>query len=221
MLRRGPSSPVRWLVNVFAGTLVVGTLAVVVATQLPDEPASGAAPANVRCAIVGEGAITESGQFIPYEMTFGGLLSDGPIVAVGSVAMGTVPNHAQFKASVLDGLARQHTVVADNGSVYAYFLDQDIAGLTRSEILARHGIELDQDRRSNDMAFSAQLIEMFAGRAIAVQVGPFDGALTWSDPDASGLRPHNIYWSDGALEFALSADRSASAILNLARSLVC
>ncbi|MBA2338070.1 MAG: hypothetical protein H0V96_10005 [Acidimicrobiia bacterium] len=45
--------------------------------------------------------------------------------------------------------------------------------------------------------------------------------VVWADPDPTGTRTHNLYWSDGAFNYALIAERSAEEILTLGRSLVC
>jgi hypothetical protein len=205
----------RWGISLFGATVIIAILAIGVGPRL------GGANANDRCASIAEGTIVESQKFVIFEDRLGGLVNEAVIVPVGSVAVVAVPPQAVVKVASLGGLARQHTIVADNGVAYAYFLDGPLAGLTRNEFVRRGGIQLDQDPRVTEKAFAAHLLEAFGERVVAVAVGAYDGAVTWSDPDVNGMRPHNVYWSDGAYEYALTANLSAAAVVNLARSLVC
>ena len=58
-------------------------------------------------------------------------------------------------------------------------------------------------------------------RATAVDVGRYSGALTWADPDASGLRTHNLYWFDGTYLMSLVAVRGPEDLVNMGRELAC
>jgi hypothetical protein len=71
------------------------------------------------------------------------------------------------------------------------------------------------------MSFATYLTITFPARTTPVKVGSFDGALTWADPDANGVRTHNLYWSDGKFNYSLIVNRSADATLALGRGLVC
>ena len=69
--------------------------------------------------------------------------------------------------------------------------------------------------------FAAYLLTTLGDRATPVYVGEHKGAMVWADPDSHGIRTHNLYWSDGTSNYAVIADLSAEATLNLGRVLVC
>lgn len=60
-------------------------------------------------------------------------------------------------------------------------------------------------------------------RVNLVPVGPFDAAVTWADPDAKGIRWHNVIWTDPARggDFKLEALMGPEELVRLARELVC
>lgn len=204
-----------WTIRLLAGGIVLFVLAVGVGSRI------GGAGASERCTDVAEGAIVESVKFTPYAGRRDGPVNQVAILPDGAQADAEVPSQAAVRVTSLDGLARQHTIVGQNGEAYAYFLDEALNGLSRNEFISRGGIELDQDPRVTGTWFAANLIELHEGRALPVAVGAFDGALTWGDPDINGVRAHNVYWSDGQYEYALTADRSAASLVTLARSLAC
>lgn len=172
------------------------------------------------CANVAEGAIVESQRFTPYGMRYSGPMEDGPLSFL-SGASSAVPPEAKLTVATLDGRARQASLVT-GGAVYAYFLDRPLDNLTYSEFVRLGGIQLHQDPiPTGEGPFSAYLLSFLGERAVAERIGPYDGALTWADPDVNGVRTHNVYWSDGSYNFALITNQSAASVVNLARSLVC
>lgn len=178
------------------------------------------ATAAEQCGPVVEGTIIESQRFTDYEFQRGGPIDEVVIVAAGAELVAEVPQEAVVKAPVIGGRARQHTLVIDTGAVYSYFLDRPLGGLTRSEFIRLGGIELHQEP-VNDAPFFVHLLSVLGDRAVPVAIGSLAGAITWADPDANGVRTHNVYWSDGSHDFALIADESAAFAVSLARSIVC
>ena len=168
------------------------------------------------CASMAEGVIVESAEFTPYDQMRTKPLD--PIV-IGTSAAESVSAMAQYGLATVSGLPLRHTVSATDGSVYAYYLDGDLNGLTRSEFLRLGGIEFDQD--TGDGSFAKYLLDTFRHRAVPVTIGSFEGAVTWGDPLADGVRPHGVYWSDGKYNYSLIADRSAADLVSLARDIVC
>lgn len=168
------------------------------------------------CDVAVAGSIAENAQFTPYEVMRTKPV-DGLIGAKSDSA--ALPSRAAYAGQAIDGLTRQFTVDNSDGSVYSYFLDRDTAGLKHSDFLELGGIELHQDPGTD--SFAAYILKRPGGQAVAVRLGGFDAALTWGDPDVKGTRPHGLYWFDGAYNYALIGDRSASALVNLGRQLVC
>ncbi len=93
--------------------------------------------------------------------------------------------------------------------------------MSTSHFAAAGGIELDRDPIGAGTPFAGYLLSAFPDRAGEVAIGPFKAALVWADPLESGVRPHNLYWSDDEYNYALIADRSAVEIVSLGRSMVC
>jgi hypothetical protein len=172
------------------------------------------------CKAVPSEAIIESAEFTPYETRLSHLPGGVPIVAGDELP--AAPSSATFRVAQIAGLGRRHTIALSNGSVYAYFHDRPMSGLTVPEFRLQGGIEFDQDPRDGNQPFAAALVRQFPTRATPVKVGQFDGAVTWGDPDENGTRTHNVYWSDAEFNYALiTTEKSAAEALNLARSLVC
>jgi hypothetical protein len=190
----------------FAVVLLIGALGTVSVVVADRAGCSGVAAAS----------IAETSKFTPY----GNRLTTLSDVAIGGQSdSAAVPARTTYAASSIDGLARQYTIDASNGSVYSYFLDADTANMMHSDFVKLGGLELQQD--ASDQSFATYLLKELGERAVGVEVGSFDGALTWADPDENGIRTHNLYWFDGIYNYALIGDRSATDIVNLGRHLVC
>lgn len=218
-------SPMDRLARRWGSVLVVAPVVAVLviaaaSTRLDPEAGPQVAPAQ-GCGAVAEESIQESTNFTPYGLRRGGPIDTVPIVVSGSVTGAVVPQEASFRLTTVNGKLRQHTAVSANGSAYAYFADGPVTGLTRSQFLRAGGIQLDQDLLTDDVTMVSTLLMAFPDRTVSIAVGAFAGAVTWSDPYADGLRPHNVYWSDGRYQYALHANVSAAALVTLARSLVC
>jgi hypothetical protein len=103
---------------------------------------------------------------------------------------------------------------------YLYFSQNASASTTLSGLLGGGGIVLERNR-ANDSAFVDYLLDQLGDRATPINIGQHRGVLTWADPDANGIRTHNLYWFDGAYIQALIADRPAWKLVNIGRDLVC
>ncbi len=79
--------------------------------------------------------------------------------------------------------------------------------------------------RSGDASRSSYTQAMereFPGRANAVQVGPYMGAMHRADPDEEGFRPLYVGWTDSqGSTLVLSGDRTPAELLGLARRVAC
>lgn len=199
--------------------LLIGGLAAIAVLAIASGASRLTATTAASCNQLSEGAIGESQEFTPYELMrtkpFDGLIN--PTGAESA----PVPAKAKLAVSTIDGLERQFTVVGTNGAVYSYFLDRPLGAATRSDFLAEGGVQVDQEPLTPDGPFAMYLLATLGDRAVPVKVGPFDGALTWADPDVKGNRSHNLYWSDGEYNYSLISNRSAAAVVNLGRTLVC
>lgn len=185
------------------------------ATSIAAAPTSSTSPG---CAAV-DAAIIESKKFTPYE-AMRSHLPDLPINPSGDVAP---PVPAEAQVSSIDGLPVRWAILGPTGSVYQYFLGTDIdATLTLADFYAAGGIVLTRDRTENDgEVFSDYLLARLGERAVKVAIGDHAGALTWADPEVNGVRPHQLYWTDGQWNYILMVDRSPEKLLTLGRDLVC
>jgi hypothetical protein len=93
---------------------------------------------------------------------------------------------------------------------------------TLSDFLAGGGLLLSVTPGSGDAAQALKDDPEGGDRVTLVQVGSFNAALTWADPDENGVREHNIIWSSpGVGIFKIEAVLPAVDLVNVARELVC
>lgn len=113
-------------------------------------------------------------------------------------------------------------VVGDRSS-YQYFLDRPLdRELTAPGFRTAGGIQLDRDAVTDGDPYTADdVIEQVGDRAVKVQIGDYEGALVWADPESNGARPHHLYWSNGTYNYALIAVRGPERMVQLGRELVC
>lgn len=169
----------------------------------------------------GELAI-ENSEFTPYEL-MRGRLPDYELPRTTGI-----PAVARIRDPIVGGLARQADIVTAPGFVSTYFAESFPPGIRLSEFVASGGIQLDQqpsmteiDESGNSVTYTQRLAVQVGARGLLVQLGPYEGLLTWADPDVRGTRPHHLYWSTEDNDFALIADRTAEELLSLGRELVC
>lgn len=164
-------------------------------------------------------SIVESTKFTPYEVMHSHL--PDPVLNPTGEEAPQVPSDAQVAS--IDSLPRSWAVVSDTGAIYQYFLGSDIdQTLTLSNFFKAGGTELDRDPvESKSGSFVEYVLDTLGERAVKVEVGDYAGALSWSDPDVNGIRPHVLTWTDGQWNYVLTADRSPEALVNLGRDLVC
>jgi hypothetical protein len=148
------------------------------------------------------------------------LLLGNPTINPSGEELGEVPSDARVDS--IDGLPLRWASVSGNGEVYQYFLDTDIdPKLTIPEFIAAAGIELDRDPTSNGESFASFVLSTFGERAVKIELGNYEAALVWADPEINGIRTHHLYWSDGVYNYSLIADRSPEQLVTLGRDLVC
>jgi hypothetical protein len=162
--------------------------------------------------------ISESAQFTPADQqrdqAFDLPLPDLPLPATSQFA--SLPG---VGTSALP--PRQLELVSESGAAYGYYLDRPVAGMLVSDFIRSGGVEIDKEPMLDEMGFATRVLATLGDRATPVDVGPYQGALVWADPEQHGIRTHNLYWSDGIHNYAVIADLSAQATLNLGRVLVC
>lgn len=177
------------------------------------------ATADDTCAAVAEGSIRESTASVRYSDRLT-RMAELPILN-GLGANQAIPAESRFKPTSIDGRSRQHSATGERGSVTMYFLDRPLGSLTASELLAAGGIVLSQDPRIQHRTMADAAMARFPDRVITIKIGPHDGAVVWGDETRSGIRPHVVVWSDDSFEYRLDGDRSAAALVTVARSLAC
>ena len=201
--------------NLVGSALVAGFL--LFATISGGVVAAGLLP---QCGPMADGSVRESTAYVPFQARRSAPI-ELPIKSSGA-SSALLPSSASELAQSIDDRTASWVVVVDTGAVYRYYFDKELPdALTRSEFFAQDGVEFDIDPIVAEQPFYQYLIGQFPDRAVAVEVGGFDGAITWADPEANGVRTHNVYWSDGKSNFALVANRSAEEAVTLARTIAC
>ncbi len=162
------------------------------------------------------GPIAESSQFTPYNAR----LTHLDLLDVAITDVGQAPTSSE---SQLDGLPLRWEVGDGNRSSYQYFLRQPLdRQLTVPDFRAAGGIQFDRDLVTDGDPYTADdVIAQVGDRAVKVQVGDYDGALVWADPESNGARPHHLYWSDGTYNYTLIAVRDPERMVQLGREVVC
>src|SRR5918992_3289362 len=167
-----------------------------------------------------DGDIVESEEFTPYEDRLSHL-PDQVINPSGQQPVSIPPDGG---IESIDGLPLWGAIVSSNGALYQYFLGGDIdTSLTVPEFFATGGIELDRDPTDPENAGEnfTEYVLATSERAVEVEIGPHVAALVWADPESNGIRTHHLYWTDGAHNYSLIADRSAENLVTLGRELAC
>lgn len=105
--------------------------------------------------------------------------------------------------------------------VRLYYAPTPIGETTRlTDVIAEGGMLIVQRRAAGVDAALVQ--EEIGDRALIVDVGPHDAALVWADPLAKGVRPYNLYWSDGERDWSLIAGLTTpESVVAVARSIYC
>ncbi|HYN37133.1 MAG TPA: hypothetical protein VEV82_09190 [Actinomycetota bacterium] len=163
------------------------------------------------------GPIAESTQFTPYGQRLSYLASEDVAITDGG---GQAVTSSERR---VDGLPLRWQVGDGVRSSYQYFLETELdRQLTVPGFLAAGGIQLDRDLVTDgDPYTAADVIAQVGDRAVKVQIGDYEGALVWADPENNGARPHHLYWSDGTYNYALIAVRDPQRMVQLGRELVC
>ncbi len=176
------------------------------------------ARANDGCGPVA-GPIIQSKDFTPRELRRGWI--DPPLNREGD----SLANLDEFDGvTEIAGLPLwwvDRALTDDYLSEGAYYLDAPVGSMLVSEFVDAGGVQFSKESVFDESNSIAARLTRAGDRGIAVDVGSHDGMLVWADPDQSGTRTHNLYWSDGAFDYALIADRGAEEILALGRTLVC
>lgn len=172
------------------------------------------------CLDVAEGAIVESQGFTPYEAQ---LTRQPDLPMTDAIApLSLNAGSAAVPSDALDGLPLQGVAGGGNGGIYQFFLDRPLGrDLTISAFTASGGIRYSRLPNDGGDDYVKYMLQEFPSRAVPVEIAGHPGVLTWADPDANGVRPHHLYWSDGTYGYVLIADRRAASIVNLARHLAC
>lgn len=123
----------------------------------------------------------------------------------------------------IDGLPLRWEAGEGVEASYQYYLAGDLdQRLTVAGFRAAGGIQLDRDAVTDGGPYTADdVIAQVGDRAVRVQIGDYDGALVWADPESNGARPHHLYWSDGTYNYSLIAVRDPQRMVQLGRELVC
>ncbi|HET7685891.1 MAG TPA: hypothetical protein VFM19_05785 [Candidatus Limnocylindria bacterium] len=170
------------------------------------------------CQAVVAGSVLESTTFTPWTDMRSRLLE--PPIRLGASSVGA-QTEVTIAGPSLDGLPLWWSVATESGEVYQYFAAQAVPdAVSTADFFGADGLLLERSPGADD-AFIQYLLTELGERAVPVNVGGYQGALTWADPLSNGVRTHNLYWFDGAHTYALVGDRPAEALINLGRNLAC
>ena len=195
--------------NRHRSAMIVATIALVAAGTIVVASAQGSAGCDSDVP-----AIAESARFTPYSGRLSHL-PDSPLATGGGRAVDSSDRR-------MDGLALRWAGGDGEHSSYEYFFDREFDGeLTVPAFRAAGGIQLDREAHGGDPYTADDVIAQVGERAVQVQVGEFEGALVWADPESNGVRAHNLYWSDGTNNYTLIAVRDPRRMVQLAREFVC
>lgn len=163
-------------------------------------------------------AFVESREFTPFEDQITHV-PDFPINPDGApiaAAAGSGP-------TMLDGMSLAWAGAARGANAEAFYFDGVIGSkMTRPQFYAAGGISVltsPYDPLAGDYVANLQM--ELGDRVVLVEVGAFDGALTWWDPLSNGVRPHQLSWVSDGLVHSLIGERAPEALVNLARGTVC
>ena len=112
---------------------------------------------------------------------------------------------------------------ATDGAVYSYYGDVDKAdrtGLTAEGFAALGGLLVQREPKNDAADYADTLLATLGERATKVCLGDGHAALVWADPDSSGTRTHNLYWSYSGDNYALIGVRTPQELLSLANGLI-
>ncbi|GAA4733781.1 hypothetical protein GCM10023350_16700 [Nocardioides endophyticus] len=184
----------------------------------------GRAVETVRAPSAAEGCsakvepIDESPSFTPYErrLTHSPFPDDLAVRAVETPPLG-LPD-------TLDGLAVVGASEAEHGagSTVAYGGAAPKEG--RSAFLRSGGllVVLSPGVAGESVARDLAGDPLVADRIVQTTVGEHDAAVTWADPDESGLRPHHVLWTEpSGQEIDLVGVRAPEELVAIARDWVC
>lgn len=195
------------------GLLVVGAATLLVALHRP----TSSTGASSSCLPQQDGSIAESSRFTPWEAR----LTRLPDPLLNPTGAGFNGDSTAGIPEALDGLQLVWIASSDSGT-YAYYSSQPVdESTTASSFVGNGGLQFSIEPLDGSGSFAQWLLPHEGERATEVEISDSVGALTWSDPDDHGVRPHNVYWSDANSNFTLSGVRSPEALVTLARSIAC
>lgn len=205
----------RRLVSALASAVVA--LAVATAVLIGLQSNLIGAPLSAGCGQVPD--VQESTAFAPYADR----ISHLPGLPIRATGGSVAPGISDRASAGVAGLPMAWADVGNDGNTARYYIDRPVPNdMTAEGFYAAGGILLNQfpvDPRNP--AYVTQLATELGNRVSRVQVGPYDGAVTWGDPMSNGVRPHYVSWSNGEVNNTLIADRPAREMVALARGLVC
>ncbi len=114
------------------------------------------------------------------------------------------------------------SVATDDGLAQgSHYLDAPVGPMLKSEFFDAGGLRHTKEPVVDKSYTIAYRLIQAGERGVPVDVGSYGGMLVWAEPDHTGTRTHNLYWSDGGFNYSLVAVRSAEEILALGRASVC
>jgi hypothetical protein len=192
----------------FAGVVLLGAWAAGAVAQV--------APG---CSSLATGSIVESSQFTSPDQVVSGFHPPDAAINPATYPL-TIPANSGDMPSAIDGMS----LVYVRGSSWYYFRKALPETMTFSQFMAAGGVAVERHVAAPDQQYrnyTEYLLGELGDRAVAIDIGPYPGALIWADPASDGTRSHNVSWSTADFEYTLWAVRTPEVIVNLARGAVC
>jgi hypothetical protein len=137
----------------------------------------------------------------------------------------SLPSQSRALDALPSGAAKalpQHQLdIITPSGVYSYFGASPTNGKSVNQFLRDGGVQLNRETVVVGQNWTEELAGRLGERAVRVRIADSDGIVVWADPDADGLRTHNVYWSDGVSNYSLIVVESGPHSLARARNLAC
>lgn len=203
----------------FLRLLTVGTAAVLLVVGCGENGGEGsqvsARDVNAEDGCGEVSPIIESTEFTSYEDQNGYPYAPIKASPVDSGILRDPPFQAEIDGLPARGMYEQA------GQVQVYYAAEPIPDMDPTSVVADGGLTLQLLPVTSGTWDVESMFKEIESRVTPVRVGEYEGALTWADPDAEGVRPHYLQWGAGKLSWRLVGEREPEELLAIGRGLVC
>lgn len=168
--------------------------------------------------------IKENPDFTPYDDQLSHPINEDHW-SIGRLSEpGALPEQLNGEDASLDGLPAVAATLPDAGYYTVAYGDRAPAA-SLSEFLKSGGIVVDVGPgEGNGASIARDLYNETKGdgQIVLVEVGAYEAAVGWADPDKNGVREHHVVWTnDRGQDVNLYGVRTAEELVAIARGMVC